>query len=72
VNPRTITPNAIIPASAVIHVVRPLMVPLVSDAECTEEAIGRRANYVGPVLEHIRTDIETHWANNLDVEEPEP
>lgn len=71
-NPRPITYKVNIPANAEIHVVHTLMTPLVSDAECTEEAIGRRANYVGPVLEHIKTDIEKHWAENLDVEEPEP
>jgi hypothetical protein len=72
VNPHPITSKVKIPANAKIHVVHTLMTPLVRDTECTEEAIGRRANYVGSVLERIMKDMEKHWTDNLDMEEPEP
>ncbi len=72
VNPRAITYKLKAPANAEIHVVHTLMTPLVKDAECTEEAIGLRANYVGSVLERIMKDMEKHWTDNLDMEEPEP
>lgn len=32
------------------------------------EAISLRANYVGPVLEEILHEMETHWEGNRDVE----
>jgi hypothetical protein len=41
---------------------------LLADDEWTAEAIDRRANYVGPVLEGIMRDMEAHWRQNRDVE----
>lgn len=32
------------------------------------EAIAFRANYVGPVLEEILHELETHWEENHDIE----
>ena len=69
-NPEPVTCKRKTPAKPETRALHTPMTPLVNDAECTEEAICRRASYVGPVLEHIKTDIEKHCEENLDLEEP--
>jgi len=54
------------PAGADAHIVHTLSPDLVSDEECTMEAIDRRANHVGSVLDGIITDMEKHRLEGAD------
>jgi hypothetical protein len=39
-------------------------VHLVSDGECTMEAIHRRADHLGPVMAGILHEMEEHWMDH--------
>jgi hypothetical protein len=50
--------------SAEARVIRNPLVQLVADADCTMDAISRRACHVGPTMEGILHEMEDHWMDN--------
>jgi hypothetical protein len=64
--------NKIIAASkpgAKARVVRIKAGNMVTDSECTVEAIHRRADHIGPVMEGILREMEEHWTDNRHLPE---